>query len=117
MSARLAEFFDKVEKSRILKYIEDGNYTDSQKEKLKLEWNNIDWSLVYSYQNNKQAQLVAEYRINNMAGVYRCGLCKHPLGQDAELTELHRIKPGAIGGKYTYSPPQGRTKGKCNTST
>ena len=37
-----------------------------------------------------------------MAGVYRCGLCKHPLGQDAELTELHRIKPGAIGGKYTY---------------
>ena len=25
----------------------------------------------------------------------RCGLCKHPLGQDAELTELHRIKPGA----------------------
>lgn len=66
MSARLAEFFDKVEKSRILKYIEDGNYTDSQKEKLKLEWNNIDWSLVYSYQNNKQAQLVAEYRINNI---------------------------------------------------
>lgn len=30
----------------------------------------------------------------------RCGLCKHPLGQDGELTELHRIKPGAEGGKY-----------------
>ena len=30
----------------------------------------------------------------------RCGLCKHPLGQGGELTELHRIKPGAEGGKY-----------------
>ena len=71
LKSDIDKFFDEVNKSRILKYIEDGNYTDTQKEKLKLEWNNIDWNLVYSYQNYKQAQLVAEYRMNNMAGVHR----------------------------------------------
>lgn len=30
-----------------------------------------------------------------------CGLCLKPLGQDGEATELHRIKPGIEGGKYT----------------
>jgi len=37
MPTGLAEFFDKVEKSRIIKYKEDGKYTYNQKEKLKLE--------------------------------------------------------------------------------
>jgi hypothetical protein len=34
---------------------------------------------------------------------YQCGICSQPLNQDGEITELHRIKPGLQGGKYTYN--------------
>lgn len=34
---------------------------------------------------------------------YQCGICSQPLGQDGEITELHRMKPGLEGGKYTYN--------------
>lgn len=37
MSTRLAKLFDEVEKSRIVKYKEDGKYTHTQKEKLTQE--------------------------------------------------------------------------------
>jgi len=65
------EFLAAIENSLKTNYKEDGHYTVQQKETLKRQWNSIDWSLVYSSQNDIQAKLVAEYRNNNMAGVHR----------------------------------------------
>lgn len=33
--------------------------------------------------------------------INKCGLCGIDLGQDGQITELHRITPGSKGGKYT----------------
>lgn len=67
----LDNFFEEVKKLLLLKYKENGNYTQSEKSKLTKEWNDIDWGTVYNYQNRIQSQLVVEYRNKNMAGVHR----------------------------------------------
>jgi hypothetical protein len=67
----LDNFFEEIEKLRLLKYKENGNYTQTEKAKLTKEWNDIDWGTVYNYQNRIQSQLVVEYRNKNMAGVHR----------------------------------------------
>jgi len=39
----LDNFFEEVKKLLLLKYKENGNYTQSEKSKLTKEWNDIDW--------------------------------------------------------------------------
>lgn len=55
------------------------------------------------YYSSDQTQYWSTYSTAMKKYSNRCGLCGIQLGQDGEVTELHRIKPGKEGGKYTIN--------------